>query len=64
MYRINVITTGKYHNFTTGIRYAITKRSAEKFIELALNEECQIKVEKFTYCSEGIFAWSDDHDLD
>ena len=63
MYRITVETRGKYSNFTLGARYAFTKRAANKFIADCLESECEITVEKFIHCAEGIFAWSDDHAL-
>lgn len=63
MYRIIVNTTGKYGNFSRGARYAFTKKAANKFIAECLECECEITVERFIHCAEGIFAWSDDHAL-
>lgn len=63
MYKVNVITTGKYGNWVTGERYILGKRNAKKFIADALDSECKIIVEKFGYICDGVFGWTDDHDL-
>ena len=62
MYKINVLTSGKYHNVAIGSRYCFTKRTAKSIIKCFLETECKISVEKFRKCGD-CFMWSNDHKL-
>lgn len=60
MYRITVLTTGKFNTVGLGSRYCLTKKTAKSLIKLFFKEECTFKVEKFTRLHHDIFAWIDD----
>lgn len=57
MYKITVNTSGKYHNVALGARYCLTRKTAIKLINLFLEVDCDITIEKFIHCGYG-FAWS------
>lgn len=63
MYKVEIKSRGKYGNWELGERYILGKRNAEKVIKLALDDNCEIVVERLICCGLGIFCWSDDHDL-
>ena len=59
MYRVVVISRGKYNNVTLGARYCLTKRTV---IDLAVTfelRECEYDIEKFVRINKDIFCWSD-----
>lgn len=61
MYRITVLTSGKFNTTVLGPRYCLTKKTAKSLIKfLFVKEGCEIKVEKFTRLHRDIFAWIDD----
>lgn len=61
MYRINVLTSGKFNTAVLGPRYCLTKKTAKSLIKLfSIKEECEIKVEKLARLYSDVFAWSDD----
>ena len=45
MYRINVLTVGRYHNVKLGMRYFFWKRRAKQFIKLLRVLDCEFTVE-------------------
>ena len=60
MYRINVLTRGKYGNTITGYRYCFFKKTCKGLINTISNKfECDIEVEKLVRIHKDIFAWSD-----
>lgn len=63
MYKINILSSGKYHNVVPGVRYTFTKKSARALAKLLLSNNCEIEIFKFCHLTKGIYAWSDDHDL-
>ncbi len=63
MYRIILEEQGKYNNIVGDTRYTFTKRSAKKLINEWLADGCELRVEIFAHLANGVFAWSDDHDL-
>lgn len=62
MYRINVLTTGKYDNVVRGYRYTFSHRKAKKFVMEVIREwECECTVEKFSRCGnlcENLYCWA------
>lgn len=60
MYRINVLTCGKYHNVRGGFRYCFTKKSAIDMINTFMNAGSEITVEKLIRIHRDVFCWSDD----
>lgn len=62
MYRIFVLSSGKYHNVTIGHRYCFRKKSAIELINLFSKDECNFYVEKLIRLNSDIFAWSDTDD--
>lgn len=61
MYKITVNASGKYHNVVLGVRYCLTRKPAIKLINLFLEVDCDVTVEKFIRCGYG-FAWSNSTD--
>lgn len=59
MYRVTVLTSGKYDNVALGARYCFTKRSARDLIDNFLEVNCEIEVEKFIRLCDDVFCWSD-----
>lgn len=64
MYRIVVLSDGKCHNVEPGARYTFSKKEAKKLIDLFLDDECEIKVEKFIRLCDITFAWCSFSDTD
>ena len=63
MYRINVLTTGKYNSVTTGFRYCFSKKTAMQLLTLFIVEAgCDVSLEKLIRVSGDIFAWTDFND--
>lgn len=58
MYKVTVLTPGKYNNVSLGARYCITKKAVKNLVSLFLETECEIEVEQFIYIGDGIFCWS------
>lgn len=63
MYKIEVLTSGKYHNVVPGARYCFRKRTANGLIKNFLMQDCEIEVTKFIRIGKDIYCWSDDHSL-
>lgn len=65
MYRIDVLTCGKFHNVTIAPRYCFRKKTAKKLIELFLGKnDCQITVTKLNRITSDIFGWVDEDPKD
>lgn len=62
MYKIEVLTSGKYKNICLGARYSLTKKAAKNFIEMLQEDKAEFRVYKFIKCAD-LFCWSNDHDL-
>lgn len=64
MYRINIKSSGKYHNVVPGYRYCFRKKTAKGLIDLF--SECEVKftVEKFVRLTKDVFCWTDDDEDD
>ena len=60
MYRVNVLSAGKYGNIVPGYRYSLFKREIAQFIAQLDELESEYKVEKFICCS-GLWCWSEDN---
>lgn len=59
MYRICVLTSGKYDNVATGNRYCFSRKSALELANLFNEFSCGFKIEKLVRCN-GVFFWSKD----
>ena len=59
MYRIIIKSSGKYNNARPGERYCFTKKSAIHLIQIFLDHECEIEVEKFVRLHGDVFCWTD-----
>jgi len=59
MYRIIVNTTGKHDNVSLGVRYCFRKKTAIELIDLFLESDCDITVEKLVRCCNDVFCFSD-----
>lgn len=59
MYRIYVLTNGKYHNVECGPRYCFTKRSAKKMIDIFMDSGCEILIHKLIRIHRDVFYFSD-----
>ena len=59
MYKVNVLTSGKYCNVDTGARYVLGKKQTIKLCKLFLENECEIEIFKFIRCTHTIFCWSE-----
>lgn len=58
MYRIKVLSDGKYHNVMTGNRYCFFKKSAIDLANLFGKSNCDIVIEKLAHLGD-VFFWSD-----
>ena len=56
MYRVNVLTEGRYHNVRLGMRYFFLKRRAKQFIKLLGEFDCAFTVEHL--CIVTFNKWS------
>ena len=63
MYKIDVLSSGKYDNVVVGTRYCLTKRIANDLIKRFLMFNCIITVRKLIKMTTGVYGWSMDHDL-
>lgn len=59
MYRINVKSSGKYHNVALGYRYCFRKKTAKDLIDLFSECESDFTVEKLIRLTADIFYWTD-----
>lgn len=59
MYRINVLTRGRFNNVKRGSRYCFCKKSAIEMIDTFMNARCEITVEKLIRIHGDIFCWND-----
>lgn len=59
MYRINVLSSGKYHNVVTGPMYCLSKKDARWLVKTYTESECNFTVEKLIRVTGTIFCWSD-----
>lgn len=64
MYRINVKSSGKYHNVVLGYRYCFRKKTAKGLIDLFSKCEANFTVEKFVRLTADVFGWTDDDEGD
>lgn len=58
MFKVNVLTTGKYDNVMTGERYILTKQKTKDFMNMLIETGCDFEVSKFVCCSFGFYCWS------
>lgn len=58
MYRIKVLSSGKYRNIMIGNRYCFFRKNTINLANLFNKSECDIVIEKLTHLG-GIFFWSD-----
>ena len=59
MYRVFVMSSGKYHNVAIGHRYCFRKKTAKRLIDQFLELECNLSVEKLIRITGDVFCWSD-----
>lgn len=59
MYRVCVLTSGKYDNVVTGNRYCLSRKSALDLANLFNELSCTLKIEKLIR-TDDIFFWSED----
>lgn len=61
MYRVNIKSEESNKNIISGYRYFLTKKSLKKFLKVVITKrwKCDFDVEKFSYITDGIFAWTD-----
>lgn len=61
MYRVNVLTAGKYNNVVTGPRYCFTRKTAKDLAKLFVDYECEVEIHKFyrINTSPWLFFWRD-----
>lgn len=59
MYRINVLTRGRYNNVNRGYRYCFLKKTAIEMIDTFMSARCEITVEKLIRLHGDVFFWSD-----
>lgn len=59
MYRINVKSSGKYHNSALGYRYCFRKKTAKELIDLFSECKSNFTVEKLIRLTADIFCWTD-----
>ena len=64
MYRINVLTRGRYNNVKRGYRYCFRKKSAIELIDTFMNARSKITVEKLIRIHRDVFCWNDDLEND
>lgn len=64
MYRINVLTRGKYDNAELGYRYCFRKKSAIELIDTFMNTGSEITVEKLIRLSGDVFGWNNNLEND
>lgn len=64
MYRINVLTHGKYNNVELGYRYCFRKKSAIELIDTFMDTGSEITVEKFIRLHGDVFGWNDNLEND
>lgn len=63
MYRVTVLTNGKYHNVITGPRYCFTRKCAKDLAKLFVDCECDVQIHKFirVQTSPWLFFWQDSY---
>lgn len=59
MYRINVKSSGKYHNCTLGYRYCLRKKTAKNLIDLFSECDTDFTIEKLIHLTADTFFWTD-----
>ena len=59
MYRIDVLSTGKYNNVALGPRFCLFKRTAKRLVDEFSEVDCSLKVSKLIRCSDDVFCWSE-----
>lgn len=62
MYRIKVMSSGKYHNCALGYRYCFRKKTAKDLIDLFSECNADFTVEKLIHLTADIFYWTDYED--
>ena len=58
MYRINVLSRGKYDNVELGYRYCFRKKSAIEMIDIFMDSDSKITVEKLIRLHGDVFSWN------
>lgn len=58
MYRIKVLSNGKYHNVEMGNHYYLFRKSAVRSANMYGESECDIVIEKLIHVGDDFF-WSD-----
>lgn len=58
MYRVCVLTSGKYHNVVTGNRYCFFRKRTLELANLFNDFSCAFKIEKLVH-NQGVFFWSE-----
>ena len=64
MYKVTVLTSGKYANVELGERYCLTRKTAIKLANTFLQSGCDITLAKLIRCGDTFYwseAWEDTH---
>jgi hypothetical protein len=59
MYRIKVMSSGKYHNCAMGYHYCFRKKTAKHLIDLFSENKADFTVEKLVRLTADVFSWTD-----
>ena len=59
MYKVNVLTSGKYDNVVLGERFYLFKKRAQEAVKMFEEVECKYSVSKFTRMHFGAYCWSE-----
>lgn len=57
MYRVCVLTSGKYHNVVKGNRYCLSRKMALDLANLFKGSLCDVEIARLVY-SQGVFYWT------
>lgn len=57
MYKIEVISSGKYSNVVLGPRYSLTKKEVIRFAKHLDEVEADYEIYKFIRITKGFFCW-------
>ena len=63
MYKVEILTSGKYNNVMVGNRYCFTRRETQKMVNAFLELGCELDVTKLIRCGGTVFCWGYDHKI-
>lgn len=62
MYRVCVLSTGKYHNVVVGNRYCFSRKHAVELANMFADKDCILGVQKFARIG-SCFIWAEAEDI-